>query len=143
MAVNTAAPQWFKWAAWAALLWSLLGVASYLMDVTTSPEALAKLPEAQQELYANRPAWIVGVYAVSVFSALAGAIALLLGKNWARPALALSLASVIVQFFSIIFVFNLIALIGWSATIFPAVIVILGAAMLWLAQTGSKKGWLQ
>lgn len=135
-------PIWFKIACYAALLWTLLGVASYLMDVTMSEEALANLPAAEQELYSRRPAWVVALYAVAVFGALLGAIGLLMRRKWSTPLFALSLGAVLVQFVFVLFVLGAIALLGWTAAIFPVVIVIFGAAMLQMARIAGTRGWL-
>ncbi|WP_428408028.1 hypothetical protein [Hyphococcus sp.] len=135
-------PLWFKIAVGAAILWTLAGVFAYYSDVTISEETLAAMPEAQRAAYEMRPAWVVGAYAIAVFAALAGAILLALRKKLATPLFALSLAAVIVQMGFVLFGMNVIATLGASAAIFPAVIIILGAAMLWLSMTGQKRGWV-
>jgi hypothetical protein len=135
------APRWFWIAAIVALLWSLIGVASYVADVTMSEEALRKLPPAQQQIYDARPAWIVGVYAIAVLSALAGACALLLRRRVATTLFAISLVAVVVQFASV-FALGAIAALGWSAAIFPAFIALAGGAMLQLAKTAAGRGWI-
>ncbi len=135
-------PLWFKIAVGAAILWTLAGVFAYYSDVTMSAETLAAMPEAQREIYETRPTWVVGAYAIAVFAALAGAILLALRKKLATPLFAVSLAAVIVQMGFVLFGMNVIATLGASAAIFPAVIVILGAAMFWLSMTGQKRGWI-
>ncbi len=141
--MTAAPPTWFKIAVYAALAWTIMGVASYLMDVTTTPEAMAKLSEDQQELYSRRPDWIIAIYAIAVFGAFAGAIGLLLNRKWSMPLFAVSLAAVLIQFVYVLVPLGAIALLGWTAAIFPAVIVILGAAMLQLSRTAATKGWLR
>ncbi len=135
-------PAWFKIAVYAAIAWSLIGVVSFFMDATTTKEALAKLPADQQELFSRRPDWILAVYAVAVFGALAGAVALLLRRKWATPLFAASFAAILFQFVYVLFPLGAIALLGWTAAIFPAVILAAGAAMLQLARAATKRGWL-
>lgn len=135
-------PLWFKIAVGAAILWTLAGVFAYYSDVTMSAETLADMPEKQRALYETRPTWVVGAYAIAVFSALSGAVLLAFRKKLATPLFGLSLAAVIVQMGFVLFGMNAIATLGASAAIFPAVIVILGAAMLWLSLTGAKRGWI-
>src|SRR5690606_13210415 len=66
-------PPWWYWAATViALLWTLLGVVAWTMDLMMDPAALAEMSEAQQALYAARPQWVFVLYAVAVFSAFAG-----------------------------------------------------------------------
>jgi hypothetical protein len=50
----SAPPKWFTPVAILALLWNLLGASAYLMDVTISPEAVAKMGDAEQAMYASR-----------------------------------------------------------------------------------------
>ncbi len=38
-----------------ALVWNILGVVTYLMSVTTSPEALAAIPDAERALHTDIP----------------------------------------------------------------------------------------
>lgn len=133
---------WFKIAVYAAIAWSLIGVVSFFMDATTTPEALAKLPADQQELYSRRPDWILGVYAIAVFGTLAGAVGLSMRRKWATPLFAASFAAILFQFVYVLFPLGAIELLGWTAAIFPAVIAAVGAAMLQLARTAAKKGWL-
>ncbi len=142
MTTPATVPAWFKIAVYAALIWSLLGVASYLMDVTTTEETLKKLPQNQQELYSRRPDWIIGVYAIAVFGAVAGAVGLLLRRKWATPLFAASFAAVLFQFVYVLFPLGAITLLGWTAAIFPAFIAAAGAAMLQLARAATKRGWL-
>lgn len=125
------------------LLWMLIGVIALAMDLTMSDEALARLSEAQRTLNASRPAWLMVVYGIATLGGLAGAIGLLMKKAWAVPALGVSLAAVIVQFATILFVLDAIALLGAGAAIpFPLVICVIGAASLWYATRAKANGWL-
>lgn len=137
------APKWFAIAAIAAIIWALIGVGAYIADVTSSPESIAQMPEAQRVLYEARPSWVVGLYAVAVFAAFAGAVLLFLRRKVATPLLGASLAAVIVQMGYVLFGMNAVTTLGWSAAVFPAVIVVIGAAMMWLALAAAGKGWLR
>lgn len=64
-----------------ALLWNLLGVMAYIMQVTMTPEALQALPAEQQALYTNVPAWATAAFAVAVWGSTLGCILLLLRKK--------------------------------------------------------------
>lgn len=136
-------PAWFWIVTAAALLWTLTGVASYIMDVAMSEETLAKMPDAQRAIYETRPSWVVGLYAIAVFTALIGAAALALRKKLAVPLFGVSLAAVIVQFGYVLFGMSVIATLGATAAIFPAVIVVLGAFLLWFSMQAASKGWLR
>ena len=90
-------PKWFRPVAVVALLWNLLGCAAYLVDVSLSPEQIAKLTPEQQALYASRPAWAVAATAIAVWFGAAGSLGLVLKKAWATWLLVLSLAGVVAQ----------------------------------------------
>jgi len=90
-------PKWFTPVAIGALLWNLLGASAYLMDVTISPEAVAKMGEAERAMYASRPAWFVVAYASAVWFGVAGSLALIWHKRWATPLFVLSLLGLIAQ----------------------------------------------
>ena len=143
MSMQAKLPVWFWGVAVAAIVWSLMGVASYIMDVTMSEEALAKMPEEQREIYVTRPSWIVGVYAIAVFGSLAGAVLLALRKTLATPFFAASFAAVVVQFGFVLFGMDIIAKLGAGAAIFPGVIAIIGAFLLWFSMQAKTKGWLK
>ena len=80
-----------------ALAWNLIGVMSYLMNVTAGPEALAGLSEAERSLYTDIPAWATAAFAIAVFGGALGSIALLARKAWAAPVFLVSLVAIVVQ----------------------------------------------
>ena len=81
----------------AGLLWSLVGVAMWVMQVTMSPDTLAAMPGAQRAVYAATPAWINGVFGLAVSSGLLGCIGLLMRRGWAAPVLLVLQMAVLVQ----------------------------------------------
>src|SRR5690606_42050590 len=63
MTLPPARPPWWYWAATViALLWTLLGVVAWTMDLMLDPAALAEMSPAQQQLYAARPQWVFVLY---------------------------------------------------------------------------------
>lgn len=136
-------PTWYWVVAGIALVWMLIGVMSWVMDLMTDEAALSQMSEAQQQLYRSRPSWLFGVYAVAIFSGLAGAIGLLMRKGWAVSAFAVSLIAIIVQFGYTFLVMDAIRLLGVAAAaIFPIVIFAIGAALLWFSLNAKKSGWI-
>jgi hypothetical protein len=136
-------PTWYWVIAGIALVWMLIGVLSWVMDLMTDEAALSQMSEAQQQLYRSRPSWIFGVYAVAIFSGLAGAIGLLMRKGWAVSAFALSLIAIILQFGYTFLVMDAIRLLGAAAAvIFPLVIFAIGAVLLWFSLHAKKSRWI-
>ena len=93
------APTWFMVVAGVLLVWNLLGVMSYVSQVTMTPEALAALPEVQRRLYENTPEWATAAFAIAVNGGALGCVLLLLKRSLAGLFLQLSLAGVSVQMF--------------------------------------------
>jgi len=79
------------------LIWSLVGVAMWVMQVTMSPDTLAAMPHAQRAVYAATPAWINGVFGLAVSTGVLGCIGLLMRRGWAASVLLVSLMAVLVQ----------------------------------------------
>ena len=135
-------PTWFWVVAVLAVLWNLMGCAAYYMDVTMTPEMLAELPQADQDLRAAIPAWITGLYAIAVFVGLAGAIMLCLRKKLAIPLYIVSLVAVVVQMGYISFGMNSVEVRGAVSLVFPVIIIVLGALQLWFSINAKGRGWL-
>lgn len=125
-----------------ALVWNLLGVATYLMQVMTDPASLADLPDDERALLTDIPAWVTAAYAIGVFGGTLGSIALLLRKPWAVPVFAVSLIAIIAQMAHALFLTDMLTVLGTSSAIMPIVIVAVAALLLWYAGTANKHGWL-
>jgi len=136
------APTWFKVVAVLALLWNLLGCFAFFADLRLSPEDLVKLPEAQQALYAARPAWAVAATAVAVFGGVLGSIGLLLRKKWTFLVFGLSLLGILVQDFGLFVLANGAALAGPVAVVTQAVVLAVGIGLILLSRKGIARGWL-
>lgn len=138
----TAPPKWLKPVAVLALLWNVLGVAAFAMDLSLSSADLAKLPAAQQELYALRPSWAVAATALAVFGGVLGCLGLLLRKRLAFPALLASLVGILVQDFNLFVLTNGAQLGGPVVLAMQGVVLAVGIALVYLSRKGVKAGWL-
>ena len=137
-------PSWFWVVSVLALLWGGAGCAAYLSQVTESPADIARLPAAERELEMMLPVWLTGVYAIAVWSGLAGAVALLARRRIARVFYVVSLAAIVVQFGWIFAMTPIIAHMGFAkAAGFPIVIAVLGAALIEFAGFARARGWLR
>ena len=135
-------PKSFYWIAGAAFVWDLLGVAAYIGTVTASPEALAELPAAQQELIANTPAWSTGLFAIAVWGGVIGTLLLLLRRALALPVLIASLAAVVINGGYTWFMTNAFEVLGAGQAMFSAVIFVIAAFLVWFANDAKGKGWI-
>jgi hypothetical protein len=135
-------PRFFKGIAIFAVIWNAIGVATYLMQVTMSDEALAALPSDQQALYANIPAWATSAYAIAVFAGLAASIGLLMKKKWAVPLFLLSLIGIVVQMFQAIFLSDMLSVMGPGSAVMPILVTVIALWLYWYARGIAGRGWL-
>ena len=128
-------PVWFWIISVLALIWNVLGIGAYLAQAYMTDEALAALPEADQAMYANLPAWYTAAFALAVFCGALGCIALLLRKKWAYMLLLISLIAVIVQMSYVIFSLNM-------ANAMTPMIIIVALFLVWYSKKATAKGWI-
>lgn len=125
-----------------ALVWNLLGIMSYIMQVSMTPEQLAAMQDAERLLYTDIPAWVTGAYAIAVFGGTLGSIGLLLRKAWAVPVFVVSLVAIVIQMGHALLMTNAVAVLGPAAAVMPIVITAIAVFLVWYAQSARKKGWL-
>ncbi|MFL6548420.1 MAG: hypothetical protein ACJ8OJ_06965 [Povalibacter sp.] len=136
-------PTWYWIVAILAVVWMLFGVMAWVMDLMMDEAALAKMTDAQRQLYATRPQWLFVVYAVAIFSGLAGAIGLVIRKSWAIPLFVVSLVAVVIQFGYTFMAMHAVELLGAGAALpFPLVIFLIGAALLWFSIRAKRSNWI-
>jgi len=135
------APKWFYIVAIAALIWNIMGVAAYVMQVTMTPEDLAALPEAQRTLYETTPAWATAAFALAVNGGAFGCFLLLLKKNAAFYLLAISLVGVVVQLFHAFFISNSFEVFGPGGMIMPIMVLAIAIYLVFLAKSARANGW--
>jgi hypothetical protein len=141
MPETVAIPSWFKAVAITALIWNLLGVLAFALQMMITPEILAGLPAAERELYVNIPLWVTISFAVAVFSGSFGSLFLLLKKPLATPLLILSLIGVFVQNFHSFFMSNALEVNGPVGIIMPAVVILFGIYLIILSKKAQSHGW--
>lgn len=125
-----------------ALAWNLIGVMSYLMSVTTGPNDLAALPEAERSLYSDIPAWATAAFAIAVFGGVLGSVALLARKAWAVPVFLVSLVAIVVQMGHAFFASALLEVRGAGAAVLPLLVLAIGAYLVWFSRSARDRGWL-
>jgi len=135
-------PKWYLPTTIVALLWNLMGCAAYLADVMMTPADLAKLSEAQQAMYASRPAWSVAATAIAVWAGALGCLGLILRKRWATPVLVVSLLGVIGQDFWFVALSGSMAAAGPVALVLQSVVLIVSIALVFLGRKAAARGWI-
>jgi ABC-type transport system involved in cytochrome c biogenesis permease subunit len=126
----------------AALVWNLLGVMAYVMQVTMTQEAMSALPEAERMLLENAPVWAISAFAIAVNGGALGCLLLLLRQTWAFPVLVASLVGVLVQMYHSFFIANSIEVYGPGRMIMPAMILVIAIFLVWYSKGAKEKGWI-
>lgn len=129
-------PIWFWIISVVALVWNGMGVNAYLQQAYKTESWKSSMTPEEIEIAANLPAWVTAAFAIAVFAAALGCIALLLRKKWANGLLVLSLIAVIAQmgyFFSQGLVTDMGMTIG---------IILVAIFLVWFARMSKAKGWL-
>ncbi len=134
-------PTWYWIISIIALIWNILGVLTYLGQAYTTDEALAALPEADQNFYNHMPAWVTAAFAIAVFGGALGCIGLLLKKKWAYFLLIISLVGVLAQATYNFFLQDYITLSGLRI-LMPILIIVVALFLVWFSKTSITKGWI-
>lgn len=132
-----------RWPAIIFLLWTLMGVAAFIMQSTADLAELAKADPYQARIWENMPQWAWAAYGLAVGAGLAGALALLLRRSSAVWLSAVCLIAVLVQFAYTFFLTDLLAVRGWTTALFPAFIIVMALAQTLYARSLQAKGVLR
>ncbi len=123
-----------------ALLWTLLGAFDYLATQLRLEFYLKQFSPEQLAYFYNYPAWAVSGWAIAVWSALAGSIALLLRRRWAQWAFGISLAGMAVSSLYIYGLSEGASVMGSASVVFFLIVVVISVGLLlytvWLARHG-------
>jgi hypothetical protein len=129
-------PFWYWLITIIALIWNGLGVDGYLGQAYNTERYRSAYTQEQLDLAASMPSWVMGAFAIAVFSAIIGVIALFLRKKWAIPLFGISLVAVVAQMG-----FSLIK--GYSDHIGMTISIIVFAIFLfWFSRHSASKGWI-
>jgi len=126
----------------AALVWNLIGLVIYYQHVTMTPEQLASFSDAKQAFISSTPMWATSAYAIAVNAGVLGSLFLLLRKSWAVPLFTLSLLGILVQNVHAFLLASGLAVWGTSGIALPAIVIVIGVALLMYSRTTKDKGWL-
>ena len=132
MSENTA-NRWIKPVLITALLWNILGVFAFIMQLLLTPEMVSKLPQEQQLAYNSQPLWATLAFAIAVFGGALGCVLLLFKKSLATITLIISLAAILAQQYYNFMIINSINLFGISAILMPIAVTIIAIALVYLS----------
>lgn len=128
-----------------ALLFNAGGAYDYVMTQTQNPAYMSQFSEAERTYFYSFPAWVQGAWALAVWSAVLGAMLMLLRSRWAASAFAVSLIAMAVTFTHNFCLADqkLYEVTGQEAVWFTAVIVVVTMFFFFYSRAMSKLGVLQ
>lgn len=135
-------PKWFVIVAILAFVWNLMGVMAFVDQMMMTPERIAELSAAEQELFVSIPPWAVIAFAIAVFGGALGALALMLKKPVATYILMTSLLAVLVQMFHSFFIIDSFAVYGSGGLIMPVIVVVIAILLVKLSIKAQRNHWL-
>jgi len=125
-----------------ALLWNLMGVVAYLGMSMMTPEMAAEgYGQEFADIFAAKPAWATGAFAIAVFAGLLGCIGLLMRKKWAAPLFIISLIGVIIHDIWGIMAGTL-SVVGTFDKIMTVAVVLISLFLIWFARKKAAEGIL-
>lgn len=137
-------PAWYWIVAILALLWEATGCYFYVVQVSMDATDLAALPAQQAAAFAAMKTWQWAVFAIAVWSGLAGAIGLLLRVRWlAVWGLWLSLIAALIQYGYAFTTPEIQAMPAAEALPLPLSIGLIGLVLVLFAGSAANKGWLR
>lgn len=125
-----------------ALVWNLIGVAFFTLEILMSEAALAEMKEAERQLIENTPAWAYFLYGIAVFAGTLGSILLILKKASAVRVFLVSFLAIVIQMSRWIFLTPMLEVYGPSGIFMPVTVVVIGAVLLWYSNRCKSAGIL-
>ncbi|MGB1170109.1 MAG: hypothetical protein ACPG4G_08535 [Flavobacteriaceae bacterium] len=125
-----------------ALIWNLIGVFNYLTQAFMTDEILASLPQDQQLMYQEVPAWVTAAFALAVFSGTIGAVLMLLKKKIATTFFILSFIGIISQMSYGLLLDENTDSYGPMGLLMPFMIISIGGYLIWYSKKAAEYTWL-
>lgn len=134
--LNSKPPTSYYIIAGAFLVWNLIGLMFYYMQVTMTPEVMAAnfTPE-QVAFMSNEPSWATAAYAIAVNAGVVGALLLLCRKSLARPLFIVSFIAVLLQDLNAFVLTDAIEVWGTSGLYLPAVVIVICVTEIWYSSS--------
>lgn len=128
----------------AALLWNLLGVMAYVMQVSATPEQLAAAYTPEQvELLLAIPAWATSMTAIATTFGVLGSILLLLRRKLSTVVYAISLVALIIQNIYSFGMTETLAVFGTTPLVIQSAVMLIAVFLVWYSRQAGAKGWMR
>lgn len=122
------------------LLWNLIGLMFYYMQVTMTPEVMAAnfTPE-QVAFMTGEPKWATAVYAIAVNAGVLASILLLLRKSLALTFYIISFVAVLLQDLNAFVLMDGIAVWGISGIYLPVFVIVMCLFEIWYSKSVANR----
>lgn len=141
MTTNTA-PRSFWIISIAALIWNLLGLLAFTMQLIAGQENLGRTEE-QTAIYAATPSWMYIVFGIATIGGTLGCIALLMKSCWAKPILLASLIAAVIQMGYTWFATDSVAAFGTvEGIVLPAMVIVIAFVLYRYAIKAIREDWI-
>lgn len=141
--INGKPPASFWITAGVALVWNLIGIMLYYMQVSATPDALrAAYGEAGAAYIEAIPAWATSAHAIAVTCGVLGCLALLFRRAWAVPLFVLSLAGIVVQDTYSFVMSDGATLFGTPAIVIATVVLLVALGLVLYSRRAKSKRWI-
>ncbi len=144
MSESTRVPVSFWVVGGLALVWNLIGLMFYYMQVAATPEQLAEMytNEAELAFMTSIPAWATGAQCLAVTAGILGCLLLLARKKIAKVFFVASLAGILVQNAYGFILGNGLEAFGAGALVLPIVVIVVAIALVIFSAKAAERGWL-
>jgi len=124
-----------------ALLWNLMGVNQYIQQAYNTDSFRMMYTEEQLKIMDATPAWSTAAFAIAVFAATLGCIALLMRKKWANSLFIISFLGIIVQNID---AFNRFTISEYKTPelVMTIMIPLIAIFLIWYSKRAISKNWI-
>ncbi|HBU62442.1 MAG: hypothetical protein CMH91_14590 [Oceanicaulis sp.] len=137
-------PIWFWIVAVLALIWNGFGAMDYTLTQMGNEAYLAAFTEEQLAFYLGFPLWYEAVWAIAVWSAVLGSVALLIRTKYAAPLFLVSIATYIISAAYLYGLTSAYELMNGMGGVIFSVVIFLSLVAFWrVAAWGVKAGLLR
>lgn len=126
-----------------AVVWNLIGVAAFAMQLAMPAEALQAMPPEQRAVYEATPGWIYLFYGVATIGGVLGSLGLLLRRRWAAPVYLVALVALVLQVLASYAVTPAWSTSGLAGLGFPVLLVVIAGALWLFARRMAARGVLR
>lgn len=149
MTITNGATTRAPWHLWlvgtVAVLFNAIGVFDFVMSMARGAEYMASvgMTPAQIAHYQEMPAWMMAVWAIGVWGAMAGSVLILLRNKLAATVFGVSLAAFLISVFYTYVLTNGGEIMGQAMAVTSVVIAALLLFFLWYSRLMAKRNVLR